>query len=119
MGDLSPHFQTVEFRCRGEGQPGHPPHPVKTNRHLVDHLEELRKLIGRPLYIVSGHRCAWWNERVGGASQSRHMVGDAADIPRGYATVEQAEAAGFTGIGNSGRWAIHVDVRPTPARWSY
>lgn len=47
------------------------------------------------------------------------MLATAADIPSGYATVAQAEQAGFTGIGNSGPWATHVDVRPRPARWSY
>ena len=46
-------------------------------------------------------------------------MGDAADIPEGYATVDQAVAAGFTGIGSKGRWAIHVDTRPSPARWTY
>jgi hypothetical protein len=47
-------------------------------------------------------------------------MGDAADIPEGYATVDQAVHAGFTGIGSKGRWAIHVDTRPGgAARWTY
>lgn len=120
MGDLSPHFSRREFRCRGEGKPGHPAHDVVVDGHLVEHLEQLRRP-DAPLRIVSGHRCQWWNRHpdVNGAANSRHVVGDAADIPEGYATTAQAEAAGFTGIGSKGRWAIHVDVRPGRARWTY
>lgn len=47
------------------------------------------------------------------------MFGTAADIPEGYATEDEAERAGFRGIGTRGKWAIHVDVRPTHARWRY
>lgn len=120
MGDLSKNFSRHEFACRGRVISGHPAHEPVVSGHLVDHLEKLRQICGgRPLVIISGHRCGWWNRRVGGAGQSRHVVGDAADIPEGYATVAQAEAAGFTGIGNRGRWAVHVDTRPAPARWSY
>lgn len=119
MGDLSPHFSRREFACKGSQRAGHPPHSVKVSAHLVQHLERLRAIVGRPLPIVSGHRCPWWNQRVGGASRSQHLYGTAADIPRGYATVDQAERAGFTGIGHKDGWAVHVDVRPARARWRY
>lgn len=116
MGDLSPNFSASEFRSRdGAALPDR-----STLLRLVAHLEVLRCIAGnKPLRIVSGHRSPAHNAAVGGASASRHMVGDAADIPQGYATVAQAEEAGFTGIGNKGRWATHVDLRPSPARWSY
>lgn len=116
MGDLSPHFSASEFRSRDGA-----PHPAPLARQrLVSHLEVLRCICGsRPLQIISGHRSPARNAAVGGASQSRHLVGDAADIPAGYATVDQARAAGFTGIGSKGQWAVHVDLRATPARWEY
>lgn len=116
MGDLSPHFSTHEFATRdGSAHPD----PLARGR-LVAHLESLRCLAdGRPLTILSGHRSVNDNVRVGGATASRHLNGDAADIPYGYATVAQAEAAGFTGIGIKGRYAVHVDLRPTPAKWHY
>lgn len=44
-----------------------------------------------------------------------HLYGKAADIPKGLATVAQALAAGFTGVGHRGRWVVHVDVRPGKA----
>lgn len=116
MGDLSPHFSSSEFASRDGA-----PHPAPLVRQrLVSHLEVLRCICGnRPLRIVSGHRSPAHNASVGGATRSRHIEGDAADIPTGYATVAQAERAGFTGIGRRGKWAVHVDLRPTPARWDY
>lgn len=119
MGDLSAHFSRSEFRCRGFGQPGHPDHPTHVSAHLIQHLERLRSIVARPCRIVSGERCSWWNQRVGGAKASKHLTGEAADLVEGYATVAQAEQAGFTGIGSKRGWAIHVDVRPRRARWYY
>lgn len=100
MGDLSPHFDSSEFGGPVDG-------------HLIEHLEDLRRICGsRPLHIISGYRSPEHNRRVGGATNSQHLYGRAADIPSGYATHDQAVAAGFTGIGLSGEWATHVDVRP-------
>lgn len=118
MGDLSPHFSESEFRCKC-GTPDHVPHPVQVHTDLVDALERLRRICdNRPLQIRSGHRCAVHNRHVGGARRSRHLIGDAADIPFGYATVEQAKEAGFRGIGSMRGWAVHVDMGPV-RRWSY
>lgn len=110
---VSAHFDEEEFRSPHCGAP-------VVQARLVWHLERLRAIVGRPLRIVSGYRCQEANRRAGGAKNSRHLYGDAADIPSGYATVQQAEQAGFVGIGSKGRWAIHVDMRPGgPARWKY
>lgn len=101
---------------------GHPP-PARRARalQLARQLEVLRsQLGGKPIRIVSGYRSRSTNARVGGAERSQHLVAAAADLPRGTATIAQAERAGFRGIGYSGGWAIHVDVREGPsARWSY
>lgn len=113
MGDLSLHFSRREFDshdgARAAPRPG-----------LIARLERLRALCGgRALRIVSGYRSPAQNRKVGGAPRSRHLFNDAADIPPGYATVAQAEAAGFTGIGSKDGWAVHVDCRPGRARWTY
>jgi zinc D-Ala-D-Ala carboxypeptidase len=107
MGDLSPHFSRSEFDCH-DGQIAHP------DPKLIACLERLRTACGnRPLRIIDGYRDPAYNKRIGGAPNSQHMYNRAADIPAGYATIAQAEASGFTGIGHdrSGR-VIHVDVRP-------
>ena len=111
---VSAHFVEDEFRSRDGTTPN-------VQARLVWALERLRAMKGgRPLVIISGHRSPADNRRVGGAARSRHLYGDAADIPAGYATVEEAAAAGFVGIGSRGKWAVHVDVRPgPPARWRY
>lgn len=120
MGDLSEHFSRSEFRCHGFGQPGHPDHATTVDLELVGRLELLRKLKGgRPLRIISGHRCPWHNRRVGGARASQHLITRAADIPAGYATAAEAASVGFKGIGTKGQWAVHVDTRARPARWRY
>lgn len=111
---LSAHFRRSEFATCDEC------HPTVVSMDLVRKLEALRTLVGnKPLRIVSGFRCPPCNARKGGAPKSQHLYGKAADIPAGYATVAQAKTAGFTGIGSKGRWAIHVDVRPHQARWTY
>jgi uncharacterized protein YcbK (DUF882 family) len=111
---ISAHFDEREFASKGNGD-------VRVEARLVWHLERLRAICGgRPLRIVSGYRDPAHNARVGGAPASRHLHGDAADLPYGYATIEQAVQAGFRGIGTRGRYAVHVDMRPgPPARWRY
>lgn len=104
MGDLSPHFSRYEFDCH-DGQRAHP------NQRLIETLEKLREIVGKPCHIVSGYRDRAYNAAIGGAPHSQHCENTAADLDHGYATKEQAAAAGFTGIGYCGKWAVHVDVR--------
>lgn len=115
MGDLSPHFSRREFDSRDGVKAAPTP-------ELVAALERLRALVGhKPLRIVSGYRSPAHNRAVGGKPRSQHLYNRAADIPPRYATVAQAVAAGFTGIGDKDGWAVHVDVRPGQrvARWHY
>lgn len=103
------HFDESEFRCKdGCGL-------LVVKPLLLERLEQLRAVIGTPIPIVSGFRCCEHNKNVGGASRSRHTVGEAADIPKALrVTRRQAERVGFTGIGIDGDsgWVVHVDVRP-------
>lgn len=43
-------------------------------------LQPLRDKIGKPIIISSGYRCAQVNRIVGGASNSQHLSGKAADF---------------------------------------
>ncbi len=118
MGDLSKHFNKSEFACKcGCGLADPAP-------ELVLKLEEFRELCGnKPVNINSACRCAKHNAKVGGTKNSYHVKCMAADIKKmPHLTIDEmakfAEQAGFRGIGKYNTF-IHVDVRPTPARWDY
>lgn len=116
MGTASAHFGWSEFACRdGCGW-------RRVDKRLLQGLEKLREELGRPIRIVSGRRCPEHNASVGGASRSRHVYGDAADIPSSLG-VRKALAikCGFTGIGLRDGIVVHVDTRPTaePQVWTY
>lgn len=113
VGTSSLHFRAAEFAC---------PHCRESfvRPRLLHVLERLRERTGHPLPIVSGYRCPVHNRAVGGARNSQHVYGSAADIPSHLATVHDAEMSGAVGIGRKGLWAVHVDVRDGgPARWVY
>ena len=49
--------------------------------NLVTHvLDPLREMYGKPITVNSGYRCPKLNDAVGGAKNSQHMRGEAADI---------------------------------------
>ncbi len=111
---MSANFSEHEFRDKRDGHYHRPP------RELLDVLERIRAISGRPMRIVSGTRSARSNAIVSGATKSQHLSGRAADIPLGRATEQQALAAGARGVGVRGGWAVHLDVRPgPPAVWNY
>ncbi len=89
-------------------------------------LEALRHALGdKSIRVTSGFRSASCNAAVGGASNSRHMYGDAVDLgasPHSLCTLaKQARYHGFRGIlgpGYSGH-NDHVHVNQGPNRhWS-
>jgi len=47
---------------------------------LLRMLVKLRNEWDRPLLVTSGYRCPGYNDEVGGASHSLHMIGQAVDI---------------------------------------
>ena len=71
-------------------------------------LEPLRQHFGKPIKINSGFRCKALNEAVGGAKNSYHTKGRAADIPNipGYLAYIRDHLP-HTELINEGSW-IHV-----------
>ncbi|MGB3627145.1 MAG: D-Ala-D-Ala carboxypeptidase family metallohydrolase [Henriciella sp.] len=115
-----PNFSIGELacRCRGRFCAGEYWHDAG----FLDGLEAVRAALGgRALVVTSGHRCAGWNAAFGGAPLSRHKQ-IAADIALAghdrFALLEEAEAAGFTGLGLAKSF-LHLDRRARPARWYY
>ena len=49
-------------------------------RELLVGLDDTRRAYGAPMTITSGYRCPERNERVGGARNSPHQFGRAADV---------------------------------------
>jgi len=83
---------------------------------LLTGLETTRSNYGYPMLVNSGYRNPARNARIGGASQSRHMYGDAADIAAGDCPTWNAlaEAACRAGawvepISLSGVGHVHMD----------
>lgn len=108
MGDLALNFSRTEFKCRHCGR------LVGPTRELVDVLQRMRTSTGEPLRIVNGYRCAVYNRRVGGIAHSEHLLGNAADVERGYGSVAEWRAAGARGIGVRDGGVIHVDMGLPP-----
>lgn len=118
------HFKPSEFTCHCCGEV----HPDGMAPELFESLEELRDLLGgRPIKIMSGYRCPRHNSKVGGARNSQHLHGRAADVivpacsPGSVAdTAEVVEDFERGGIGRYQNFT-HVDVRgfygKRRARW--
>ncbi len=88
---------------------------------LADLLDTIRGHFGVPVKVISGHRCSQYNAYIGGAANSQHLVGKAADIK--VQGVEPTVVADFAetllkegGIGRYNSFT-HVDVRSKKARW--
>lgn len=49
-------------------------------KRTAETLEVVRQLLGKPIVISSGYRCAELNAAVGGSKKSMHMTGQAVDF---------------------------------------
>ena len=80
--NLSEHFVLGEFtRSKYPEVYNIPSHEAIANlKRLCEWLEVLRNKIGHPIVINSGYRSPQLNRKVGGAANSNHLTGCAADI---------------------------------------
>jgi len=118
MGDLSANFSQAEFACHCCGE-------LKIVQGLIDALEQLRTLAGKPVLIHDGYRCTAHNQEVGGVSDSEHTRGVAADVAipglslqEMYDLAMQVPTLARGGIGVYDGGFLHLDVRPHAARWA-
>lgn len=107
------HFKLKEFACKHCGQ-------VKLDINLLLKLEELRVKTG-PLIINSGYRCPTHNKNVGGAKNSQHIKGTAADVRATKMSPSNVynHANRIFSNGGVGKYNTftHVDVRGYRSRW--
>ena len=103
-----------------------PAHVERNIRLLALRLERIRALYGKPVRIHSGYRCKEHNHKVGGAKQSQHLLGKAADIsiagvsPTTIATdVRHLVATGEIAKGGVGLYStfVHYDMRGYITNW--
>lgn len=105
------------------------PEDVKLNlAKLAENLQVLRDHFGKPVIINSGYRSQEHNEKIGGAKNSYHVKGMAADIrieglsPRMiHGQISMLIDAGKMDQGGLGLYDtfVHYDVRLHYARWNF
>lgn len=62
---------------------------TKLKKLANDVLQPIRDVYGKPIKVSSGYRCLKLNEKVGGAVNSQHTKGEAADITSISDTVDE------------------------------
>jgi len=113
---VSAHFTLIEFASRDGAD------KVIIHDALPPLLEAIREASGgRPLHINSGYRSPAHNSAVGGATNSRHKTGQAADITvRGLSPRQVYRIAKRLNPGGLGKYNsfTHVDIQGNNRRWS-
>ena len=109
---ITENFNLKEFQCTCCKR-------VMLDPELVGRLQMMRDELGAAITVNSGYRCAAHNRDVGGAKDSQHLYGKAADItakdlPRLALLAE--EYFSNQGLGLYKNY-VHVDVRGSRAWW--
>ena len=116
---LSSNFRVRELACKDGSD------AVLAAPRLVMVLQTIRDHFDAPVTINSGYRTPQYNAKVGGAAQSQHCYGTAADIVvKGVAPAKVAAYArrimpNWGGVGTYTKQGfVHVDVREQRSDWS-
>jgi hypothetical protein len=105
-GLASPHFRFREVACKHCGY-------VNVRRELFQALEVYRAaFLPAGMSVLSGCRCKAHNDSVGGADNSQHLYGSAADVKQVRSLTPVKQLRRFSGIElSSVSLVCHVDVR--------
>lgn len=130
-GKASANFKFDEFRCKCGGRYTSC-RRVLIRRELLQSLERYRTNIGQGVSIVSGYRCPSYNTAIGGATNSQHVYGAAADVssPKLHQVVGAMLLFAGIGYARSSGLVKHVDRRDVaghnnggslgqPMKWVY
>lgn len=135
--ELSPNFDLVEFACKCPGwcnlshtkihryktlndiPPAERKIALRLMKLCTSVLELVRAKFGKAVTILSGYRCPRWNARCGGATRSKHMNGEAADIfikDQNLREVYNYGVKHVLAVGGSEFYEeqrfVHFDIRP-------
>jgi uncharacterized protein YcbK (DUF882 family) len=119
--DLSEYFSPYEFVCKGKNCCGNS-YPIAEK--VLEALHILRVYIKKPIIINSGFRCRRYNKKIGGAKESFHTLGLAADI-----MVQEMDALELYNIVLNHSWFqncgigsytgfVHIDFRGVKVTWT-
>lgn len=103
---ITPNFKVREFACN-DG----------TDKILIDYelvclLQLMRNIVKKPLIINSGYRTESYNKKVGGATNSYHVKGQAFDVS-GFDVTTMCNIANSIGIKGIIKYNsfVHIDTR--------
>lgn len=121
---LTPNFNLDEFKSKDGAS--FPAEVVQNLSTLAVQLQALRDEVKKPITITSGYRSKEHNLKIGGALDSYHVRGMAADIQvsgmtpkQVYDTIEKLIKEGKMmegGLGLYKTW-VHYDHRGKRIRW--
>lgn len=115
---ISPHFKLSEFQSKDGAD------KVLYSEELLAKLEEVRAYGGFIILVNSGYRSTAHNKSVGGATNSNHTKGLAADIKvkkdGKYVSAKLicclCQSLGFNGVAYINANSVHLDVSPRTYR---
>lgn len=125
--DLSTHFSLSEFvtsqTAERLGIDNTPPQSVmRAILRTATGLEGVRTLLGAPIIISSGYRSPALNKAIGGAANSQHVKGEAADFicpgfgsPLKICKAIVASGIKFDQLIHEGKW-VHISFADTNRR---
>lgn len=114
-------FDRIEFKCTCKGKYCNG-FPVEPDPKIVKVVDQIRRHFGKPFTPNSAIRCTKRNAEVGGVKNSQHLYGTACDLsvpgvaPSEVAAYAETLMPDWGGIGIYS-WGVHVDSRPSRARW--
>lgn len=124
---LTEHFTLAELcnsqaaaRNRLDNRPGDK--EIANLKRLAELLEQIRKLVGKPINVSSAYRSPAVNKAVGGSKTSAHMKGLAADITvsgmtaKALATLISMSKIEFDQLILEGNSWVHIGLSETKPR---